>query len=196
MPETCGLDITLHARFLRGACECHRRISVIAADLYHSFLYSPPSIRCSPVSRPVRQQPRYLPREPRILMPLHVLYSPSTVSRTSMLRASVSSLVESSGSKWLWVHAILIWWITITWTATVLWITWGGLAYRRREISRLAERVKESRMRETRITGGENGVINEDAEGRTVADDSEGIKRFRTIMVTNVPPDSENLPPG
>lgn len=51
-------------------------------------------------------------------------------------------------------------------------------------------------MRETRITGGENGVINEDAEGRTVADDSEGIKRFRTIMVTNVPPDSENLPPG
>lgn len=124
-------------------------------------------------------------------MPLHIFYSPKDISKTSMTRASVSSLVESSGSRWLWVHAILIWWITITWTMTVLWITWGALAYRRREIRRLAERVKESRAKRRQMGGGEEGLAAND-DAWTVGDDREGIKRFRTLMVTNVPPDSES----
>jgi hypothetical protein len=127
-------------------------------------------------------------------MPLHIFYSPDNISSTSMIRASVSSLVVSSGSRWLWVHALLIWWVTITWTATALWITWGALAYRRREIKRLAKRVEESREARRRLARGEDGLSNvaaDEAERWSVGDDREGIKRFRTLMVTNVPPDSE-----
>lgn len=125
-------------------------------------------------------------------MPLHIFYSSGEISRTSMTRASVSSLVGRSGAKWLWVHAVLLWWVTLTWTATILWVTWGGLAYRRREIKRLEERVKESRAKHQRVEAGETGI--QEADGWSVADDSEGIKRFRTLMVTNVPPDSESTP--
>ncbi|ORY32231.1 putative integral membrane protein [Naematelia encephala] len=156
MPETCGLDLTLHARFLRG-----------------SFFYT------------LLQTCVVLP----ILLPLHVIYAPRDISRTSMVKASVSSLVESSGSKWLWVHAFLIWWITFTWTATVLWITWGALAYRRREIRRLAERVRQSREAKRQSAGGELGLKPDELDRWTVADDCEGIKKFRTVMVMNVPPD-------
>jgi hypothetical protein len=109
-----------------------------------------------------------------------------------MLRAGISSLVLSSGSKWLWVHAILIWWVTLTWTGTVLWITWGGLAYRRREIRRLSERVKAEREAK-RVAGGNEEGMGGRLVGGAVGDDSEGIKRFRTLMVTNVPPDSAYL---
>ena len=109
-----------------------------------------------------------------------------------MTRASVSSLVESSGARWLWVHALLIWWITITWTATVIWITWGGLAYRRREIRRLEKRVKEAREAKNLVAGGEAGLdLQQVAETWSIGEECEGIKRFRTLMVTNVPPDSE-----
>jgi hypothetical protein len=125
-------------------------------------------------------------------MPLHIIYAPETIANTSMLKASIASLVESQGSRWLWVHAILIWWVTITWTLTVLWITWGALAYRRREIRRLAERIKQSREEKRLISGGEDGRQADGEDDRwTVADDSEGIKKFRTLMVTNIPPDSE-----
>lgn len=127
-------------------------------------------------------------------MPLHIFYSPDNISSTSMIRASVSSLVVSSGSRWLWVHAVLIWWVTITWTATVLWITWGALAYRRREIKRLAKRVEESRETKRRLALGEDGLGRggaDDADKWTVGDERDGIKRCRTLMVTNVPPDSE-----
>jgi len=127
-------------------------------------------------------------------MPLHIFYSPDNISSTSMIRASVSSLVVSSGSRWLWVHAVLIWWVTITWTATVLWITWGALAYRRREIKRLAKRVEASRETKRLLALGEDGLGRggaDEADKWTVGDERDGIKRFRTLMVTNVPPDSE-----
>ncbi|WVQ97269.1 hypothetical protein IAU59_004380 [Kwoniella sp. CBS 9459] len=151
MPEHCGLDLTLHARFLRGA-----------------FFYT------------LLQTIIIMP----ILMPLHIVYSPSDIAKTSMLRASVSSLVQSSGSKWLWVHALLIWWITITWTSTLLWITWGALAYRRRQIEGLAKRVNAAREAKRHATRGEEGQ-----DSWSMAEDCPGTKRYRTLMVTNIPPD-------
>ncbi|WVF70906.1 hypothetical protein IAT40_005701 [Kwoniella sp. CBS 6097] len=117
-------------------------------------------------------------------MPLHIVYSPSDIAKTSMLRASVSSLVQSSGSKWLWVHALLIWWITITWTATLLWITWGALAYRRRQIDGLAKRVAAAREAKRHAARGEQGE-----DSWSLAEDCPGTKRYRTLMVTNIPPD-------
>ncbi|KAE8542852.1 hypothetical protein D1P53_000915 [Cryptococcus gattii VGV] len=151
MPAKCGLDLTLHARFLRGC-----------------FFYT------------LLQTLIVMP----ILMPLHIFYSPTDIASTSMLRASVSSLVQSSGSRWLWVHALLIWWVSITWTCTVLWITWGGLAYRRREIKALAIKVQKERASKRVASGGEEGM-----DGMALPEDFEGIKRFRTVMVLNIPPD-------
>ncbi|WWC66498.1 uncharacterized protein I206_100400 [Kwoniella pini CBS 10737] len=139
MPEKCGLDLTLHARFLRGA-----------------FFYT-------------------------LLQTIVIL---PDIARTSMLRASVSSLVKSSGSRWLWVHALLIWWITITWTATVLWITWGALAYRRRQIKALAAKVSAERQAKRDMTRGEEGE-----DTASTMNEPKGIKRYRTLMVTNIPPD-------
>ncbi len=107
-----------------------------------------------------------------------------------MLKASVSSLVESSGSEWLWVHAVLIWWISITWILTVLWITWGGLAYRRREVRQLAARVKALQQAKILAARGEDGIAGGETYRWTVGNDCEGIKRFRTLLVANIPPDS------
>lgn len=126
-----------------------------------------------------------------ILMPLHLLYAPDNINKTSMLRVGIDGLVASSGSKWLWVHAVLAWWISFTWTCTTLWIGWGGLAYRRRGIARLREKVKETRKEAVGLSRGEEGLANNDAELWPVADGSEGIKKFRAVMMVNVPPDSE-----
>lgn len=124
-------------------------------------------------------------------MPLHILYGPDDVARTSMLRAGIDSLVATSGRKWLWVHALLIWWITLTWTGTLLWMAWGALAYRRREIKRLTDRVRTARADRIRSSGGEEGARLNDTDRWSVADDSAGIKKFRTVMMVNVPPDSK-----
>lgn len=154
MPDKCGLDHTLHARFLR-AC----------------FFYT------------LLQACVVLP----ILLPLHVLYSPDSVAKSSMVKAGISSLVESSGSKWLWVHAVLIWWVTLTWLATTLWIAFGGLGYRRRQIRQLRGRIERERLTVMRQqeTGSAQQVT-------PAVEEPVGLKRFRTIMVTNIPPDMRN----
>ncbi|ODN77902.1 hypothetical protein L202_05008 [Cryptococcus amylolentus CBS 6039] len=151
MPAKCGLDLTLHARFLRAS---------FFYTLFHALIIMP------------------------ILMPLHIFYSPIDVAKTSMLRASISSLVKSSGSKWLWVHALLIWWVSITWICVVLWITWGALAYRRREIRALGVKLEEEKAAARLKSRGEEGQ--DDIHPYA---DRPGLKRFRTIMVTNIPPD-------
>ena len=134
-------------------------------------------------------------RSRSILMPVHVHYAPSDVPRTSMTRAGISSLVRTSGAHWLWIHAILIWWVTITWTATVLWITWGGLAYRKREIRKLATSLEKSRQtrRQQSVTLQVNGTTPESSARPVLApeDETEGSKRFRTLMIENIPPDSK-----
>jgi hypothetical protein len=118
-----------------------------------------------------------------------MLYAPDNINTTSMLRAGIDGLVASSGSKWLWVHAVLIWWISFTWTSVTLWIGWGGLAYRRRGIARLRENVKTTRKERNNEARGEEGPL--ESSGWPVADDSEGIKKFKALMIVNVPPDSE-----
>jgi hypothetical protein len=122
-----------------------------------------------------------------------MLYAPDNINKTSMLRAGIDGLVSSSGSKWLWVHAVLVWWISITWTCTALWIGWGALAYRRRGIARLRKKVEQARGEKRQVSRGEEGLLQEDNQGWAVADQSEGIKKFRTLMVINVPPDSEYI---
>lgn len=127
-----------------------------------------------------------------------------------MVRAGISSLVESSGSRWLWVHSVLIWWVTICWVGTVLWIVWGGIGYRRREVDRLRRRVEGEKQKrqgkERREGSGEgqegeiSGVLVGDVPGAEARENGEmyvngeepiGVKQYRTLMVLNIPPDSE-----
>jgi hypothetical protein len=148
-----------------------------------------------------------------ILLPLHILYSPSTVDVTSMIRAGISSLVESSGSKWLWVHSVLIWWVTACWISTVIWIIWGGAGYRRREVARLKMKVEQERLDRRAVSGldgarssgaiGEMGqLLGQSESGRDLhaqivetgdydGDEPVGVKQYRTLMILNIPPDSE-----
>ena len=72
----------------------------------------------------------------------------------------------------------------------MLWITWGAVGYRRKEVERLAKRISISRTKKIKETRGEDGGASDAAEQCMIAADGEGVKRFRTLMVTNVPPDS------
>lgn len=190
MPPIWGLDITLHIRFLRACCE--------SGPLAGLALYS------QAVFYTLLQLLIVAP----ILLPLHILYSPSNVDITSMIRAGISSLVESSGSKWLWVHSLLIWWVTACWVLTVIWIIWGGAGYRRREVARL--RIKVEAERAAAKSGGSvsSGTVGEmgqlgdgnqedrPLEGRIVGDEvgeeePVGVKQYRTLMILNIPPDSK-----
>lgn len=160
-----GLDVPIHQRS-RHAAKMGRRLDA-AQPFLTRFPYVSFRTPLTAVFYIVIQVLVVMP----VLMPLHILYSPSTISKTSMIRASVSSLVETSGAKWLWVHTILIWWSSILWLSTALWIVWGGIGYRKREVERL-------RLRHAN-------------KEKVEAEDPEGAKQFRSLMVLNIPPDSE-----
>ncbi|CED82431.1 Uncharacterized conserved protein [Phaffia rhodozyma] len=99
LPALIGMDHTVHVRFLR-ACFYFLLIHILTT----------------------------LP----ILLPIHLVYAPSNVSRTSMLRASLSSLILSvTAQKYLWVHLSILLWLMVTWVAILLWFSWGCLRYRR-----------------------------------------------------------------
>jgi len=55
----------------------------------------------------------------------------------------------------------------------------------------LTERVKISRNPKAEHDEVENGISEAEADTLNVGENCEGVKRFRTLMVTNVPPDSE-----
>lgn len=122
------------------------------------------------------------------------------------------------------MHSLLIWWVTVCWLGTVLWIVWGGIGYRRREVARL--RVRLEKEREEQVNPGfavarDESIVGEmgqlvaateastdrpaDANtetssgmnGRILQQEEEpvGIKQYRTLMVLNIPPDSEFIRP-
>jgi hypothetical protein len=51
--------------------------------------------------------------------------------------------------------------------------------------------VEKSRGEKRQASGGEEGLLNGNDTSWSVAEKCEGIKKFRTLMVINVPPDSE-----
>lgn len=74
-----------------------------------------------------------------ILFPIHVEFSEDSVSPYSMTRASISSLVTTAkGRSLLWVHIIILVWITLSWMAMLLWIAQGAFQLRARQIAKLA----------------------------------------------------------
>lgn len=161
-----GPDSTVYARFLRAACKHLRTLfwSLVADwccmtagyfTLLHTFTTLP------------------------ILLPIHLVYSPETVPKKSMTRASLSSLIESqSGQKLLVVHLIVLAWISTTWIGFLFWICRGAFRYRRQAIKQAADKIHEDEEKAR-----QNPIPGMDEETRRKM---RGW-RLRTVMVTNLP---------
>ncbi|PIL22331.1 hypothetical protein GSI_15019 [Ganoderma sinense ZZ0214-1] len=125
-----------------------------------------------------------------ILFPIHVTFSDGTVSSKSMTRASISSLVTTAkGLSLLWVHIVLLVWITLSWFGTLYWICKGAFRYRAQNILAAANRVARQVQAERDAQYDPHPhpqypfhalpPLDEDHTNRGL--------RLRTIMVTNVP---------
>jgi hypothetical protein len=125
-----------------------------------------------------------------ILLPIHIHFSDGSISPRSMTRASVSSLVGTTeGTRLLWIHIVLLCYITLSWFAALVWICRRAFHYRQAQIHRVAERYASA-------SSAQNGSqhhphprsrwlfqslpeINDDQSNRGL--------QLRTVMVTNLP---------
>jgi hypothetical protein len=176
LPEMIGLDQTLYLRFTRGCCtfpctsyglisETNQLLPVGWFTLLHTITTLP------------------------ILLPIHLVFADPTVSSKSLNRASLSTLImQLKGKKLLWVHQIVLYWLFVSWVATVWWIARGLFRYRKRLIRVAAERLAEEHAnpelaREKPLPSVHPHTPHA-PDPDPVAD--RGL-RLRTIMVTNVP---------
>ncbi|KAG8736865.1 hypothetical protein FRC11_002389, partial [Ceratobasidium sp. 423] len=115
-----------------------------------------------------------------VLLPLHVTHAPPSVSIRSMTRASLSSLTDSGAFgrdrdsyrgnlKLLSVHVAVIWWMSLTWIGTLLWICRGAF--------RLREAMVQDAKKEREKYLQENNGSPHPHQGW----------RLRTVMVTDIP---------
>ncbi|EJU03200.1 hypothetical protein DACRYDRAFT_99538 [Dacryopinax primogenitus] len=100
-----------------------------------------------------------------ILLVIHLLFNPSDILPGSMNKASLQYLVTSD--RFLWVHVVILFWLTGTWIWALIWLTRGALRYRHEVIvdsyNRAAQSTPSADMKKFR--------------GR----------RFRTVMIENIP---------
>ncbi|KAJ3921149.1 hypothetical protein F5877DRAFT_36559 [Lentinula edodes] len=128
-----------------------------------------------------------------ILFPIHVKFSNDSISPKSMTRASISSLVDTTtGLSLLWIHICLMFWIALSWMATLFWIMHGAFRMRSDNIAATARRkaLRDSDGHEYHphphppYTFAESPSLDTNTP-------VEGL-RFRTIMISNVPPQLRN----
>ena len=124
-----------------------------------------------------------------ILLPIHIHFSGDSVSQRSMTRASISSLVGTiEGTKLLWIHIILLFYVTLSWIASLIWICRGVFRYRKAQIQRVAEGCPST-------TQDQNDSYHPHPHSQypfptpPVLDDDQSNRglRLRTLMVTNIP---------
>ena len=124
-----------------------------------------------------------------ILLPIHIHFSDSSVSQRSMTRASISSLVGTiEGTRLLWIHITLLFYVALSWIASLIWICRGVFQYRKAQIQRVAESC-------TSATQDQNGSYHPHPHPRypflslPVLDGHQSNRglRLRTLMVTNIP---------
>ncbi|KZT09143.1 uncharacterized protein LAESUDRAFT_695760 [Laetiporus sulphureus 93-53] len=127
-----------------------------------------------------------------ILLPIHVIFSDGSVSPKSMTRASISSLVGTAkGLSLLWIHLLLLVWITISWFCVLIWLCRGEFHLRVQRILAAADRANsteaeqgESLSQYTHPHPQYPFVMTQ----RNHCDKSNRGIRMRTVMVTNIPP--------
>jgi hypothetical protein len=171
-----GIDATLYIRFLRGCCasqnlifSCIRltlRLPLVWFTLLHTLTTFP------------------------ILFPIHVEFSEDTVSPKSMTRASISSLVTTAkGLSLLWIHICLLFWVTLTWMTTLLWVCNGAFHLRAESLVAATKRAAspspiDSEDKYYPHPHPQYGFADVPALDR---DHPNRGLRLRTIMVSNIP---------
>jgi hypothetical protein len=101
-----------------------------------------------------------------------------------MSRASISSLVESAkGLSLLWIHICLLFYLTLTWMATLIWISGGAFRFRVQQIAELAARIDNGEEDNQYYPHPHPPYCFHDV---TPVRRIEGL-RSRTIMVSNLP---------
>ena len=151
LPELIGIDATLYIRFLKGTRAYHVPLSCLSLKPLPGLFVFLHTLTTFPV-----------------IFTLHVVFSDPTIPSQSMDKASLSSVVENEkGKSLLFVHVIILWWITTTWVLNLLWIARGMFRYR---AELLEKRAAELANMDPDTPEHENRAL-----------------RLRTIMVTNVP---------
>jgi hypothetical protein len=104
-----------------------------------------------------------------------------------MTRASISSLTSSAkGRSLLWIHLIIIFWISITWMITLLWIALGLM--RMRATTLLAAAENHPNRPKTQYRHPHPLYFFQPAVDPMMRIDEQhkGV-RYRTVMVANIP---------
>ncbi|KAI0714066.1 hypothetical protein C8T65DRAFT_738952 [Cerioporus squamosus] len=125
-----------------------------------------------------------------VLFPIHVTFSDGTVSSKSMTRASISSLVTTEkGLSLLWIHIVLLVWITFTWFGTLYWICRGAFHFRAQNILAAANRAASETRAERRAQYNPHPHPQYPFHALPPLDDDHSNRglRLRTVMVTNIP---------
>ncbi|KZW01495.1 hypothetical protein EXIGLDRAFT_760706 [Exidia glandulosa HHB12029] len=106
-----------------------------------------------------------------VLLPIHIFFSPGTISLSSLSRGSIASLVQGGekAENLLAVHVACTLWISVSWIVVLLWVCHGAFKFRETTI---------------RTAAAEFALEDADAPGPPPA--TRGL-RLRTIMVTNIP---------
>ena len=108
-----------------------------------------------------------------------------------MIRASISSLVNTQkGSSLLWIHLLLLIWITISWMGTLHWIIRGTFLFRAAKIREAARRAagQQQARKDSQYHPHPHPQYPFMALPSLDDDHSTRGLRARTIMVTNIPP--------
>ncbi len=125
-----------------------------------------------------------------ILFPIHVTFSDGSVSPKSMTRASISSLVSTEkGLSLLWVHIILLFWITFTWFGTLFWICRGAFRFRAQNILAAANQAVSETSAKERAQYDPHPHPQYPFHSLAPLDEDHSTRglRLRTVMVTNIP---------
>ncbi|KAH8825373.1 hypothetical protein DL96DRAFT_1670496 [Flagelloscypha sp. PMI_526] len=123
-----------------------------------------------------------------VLFPLHVELSEDSVSQKSMTRASITSLVASNdGKHLLWVHIILLFWVTLTWIGTLIWVSNGAFRFRAQQLDFKAEYLASDKDKNVWHPHPHPQYGFTETPDAASYQTQPGLP-LRTVMVSNVPP--------
>lgn len=121
-----------------------------------------------------------------ILFPIHVVFSKGD-SEASMTRASISSLTDTAkGRSLLWIHLIIIFWVSITWIITLLWLALGVMRMRAATLLVAAENHPNRPKTQYRHPHPQY-FFQPDVDPMMRIDDQYKAVRYRTVVVANIP---------
>ena len=104
-----------------------------------------------------------------------------------MTRASISSLTDTpKGRSLLWVHLIIIFWVSITWVMTLLWISFGLMRMRAATLLSAAENQLNRPRTQYRHPHPQYSFQPAVEPVMRIDEQHKGV-RYRTVMVANIP---------